>query len=158
MSIANEISRIRNAKTSLQNVMQNRGVSVGDDVLLSDYPQLLEGLPYVLKGSFTPEEDVNSFELSGLDFAPEAVLISCSDLSIELVAGGIFATYLYKDEQSAVLYSVYGTTITFAKIGPKSSMIVWSDQSVQLTIPASSATTFKKGYTYNYIVAGGKPQ
>lgn len=156
MSIVEDLSRIINAKNSLRTVIQSRGIQIGENARISDYAEILTSLPYIIKGSFTPEEDVYVFSLSGLDFTPESVLFWNNELATNLVAGGIFSGYLYKGELGAVMYSQNGSNMTFAKITPQSTMLKWDENGVNMTIPASSETTFKKGYTYNYVVIGGK--
>ena len=154
MSIANEINRIVAAKNDLKEVIKNRGVQIGDNILLDEYASVVENFPFVLKGTFTPEEDVKSFGISGLGFVPCGVLM-CSVDAYSATSGSIYATYLYKGEYGAVMYLV-DKAIGFASVSPTSAIVQWGDSSVNLTIPATSTVLFKKGYTYNYIVLGGK--
>ena len=44
MSIADQITRLQNAKASIKTSIENKGVSVGDDVKLDGYPALIDSI------------------------------------------------------------------------------------------------------------------
>lgn len=54
MSIASEITRIRNAKAAIKEVLESKGISVAEDDKLDDYVDLINLLP--------PIEEDNSGE------------------------------------------------------------------------------------------------
>ena len=156
MSIANEITRIANAKNALKEVAISRGVQISDTARISDYPQIFTDLPYVIKGTFTPEEDVNTFEIQGLNFSPECVLLSCVDAGNTAVVNGVYAASLFRNEFSCVAFWRSETASAAATISPQSSLVSWNNSGVQLKFAASTSVCFKKGYTYNFVISGGK--
>lgn len=154
MSITSEIQRIIEAKAQLTQIIKERGIELEDNILLNDYPSIVEDFPYAVKGTITPEEDITSFSLDGFNFTPTGVVFSCTDAYG--VLGGIFSGFLYKNKESGIMF-ISETTgkITGARITPTSPVLTWSENGVALNFPSGTAY-LKMGHTYEYIVIGGK--
>ena len=155
MSISNEIERIADAKKSLRDVIASRGVQIDDNALISEYPDFADALPFVMKGTFTPESDVVTFEMKDLDFTPEVLLLGCAELGANAVDCGVFIAYLNKKQYGNISFWKNGEN-TAASVKPTSSIINWGASSVRVSIPASNNARFLKGYTYSSKVMGGK--
>lgn len=153
MSIANEITRIKGAKEALKSSIEKRGASVSENITIDAYPQLLESMPYVIKVTFTPEEDTQQFSISGLPFAPEFVYAGCNELyALNINNSVIF--YTQGKNLRGALYGCEGTNKTSIIISPTSSMATWENDGYSFNISAKPYC-FKAGYSYVYIIAGG---
>lgn len=156
MSISNEIERITDAKQSLRDIITSRGIQIDENTLISEYPDLADALPFVVKGTFTPEADTGVFDMRGLDFSPEGVLIGCVELGSAPVLTGIYAMFLFKNQYGFISFCKVEGQSHSVVIKPGSTALSWSDSGVQMEIATGVNARFKKGYTYNYIILGGK--
>lgn len=154
MSIKTEIERIAQAKSQITQTIKERGIELENNVLLNEYPSIIEDFPYAVKGTITPEEDIPNFSLSGFNFVPEGVVFSCTDAYG--IIGGIFSGFFYKGREGAILFTSETTgKMTVARISPTSLIIEWSDDGVVVSFPSGTAH-LKTGHIYEYIVVGGK--
>lgn len=158
MSIASEIERLNSAKENIKTAVIKRGTDVSDAATLDAYSQLIENCPYAINGSFTPEEDTDTFVLSGLNFGPDVLYISCPDLEGVAVDTAILIACCYKDNLGGIYY--YSPTLDkkFALLKPTTKIFTWSQNGVEFKITTTNDALFKKGYTYKYACAGGFAQ
>lgn len=158
MSIANEIVRLKGAKEAIKFAINKHGVSVADTATLDLYPEILENVPYAVKGTFTPEKDTDTFELSGLDYEPQALALACRDLEDNIVNSAIVLVFGIKDNLGGVYYYSPVSDKKFALLKSTSEIISWNHGSVKVKILSGNTGYFKKGYTYSYVITGGFAQ
>lgn len=160
MSIAEEITRLQNAKESIKNSMEKRGAELSEDLLISDFASLIDSIPCVVKGSFTPEEDTKVFSISGLPFAPEFIYLVCNDLyGTEISNATIYVCHGngYRGSRLGYLDTTEG--VAASNLSPDTTLASWTDDGYEIDFSKSTSATglaiFKAGYTYTYFVAGG---
>ncbi len=154
MSIAKEIVRLKNAKADMKTALEKRGAEVGDTTL-DLYPEILETIPYVIQGTFTPEEDTDTFEMNALSFNPQAFVLTCIDLENVVVPSAIALVVGRENNPGGVYYYTPASEKKFAFIKSNSDVITWNENSVKVKIISANSGCFKKGYTYRYVVSGG---
>lgn len=156
MSIASEITRIENAKKKMKSSIEKRGFSVGGSATLDKFSNLIDKFPYIIKGSFTPNEDTAVFAVNGLSFVPKLVFMDCLEFEGNVVAGAIEYVVLNKESYGMLRYRGDDLTRLITSISLNSSAIEWEDNGLVFTVSQTSASrVFKAGYTYNYIICGG---
>ncbi len=156
MSIAKEIERLQSAKQDIKSSIEKHGVPVSDDATLDLYSQILDTVPYTVKGTFTPEEDTDRFEISGLAYVPQTLSVSCQELYSNVVAASVVFVYAMKGNTTSIWYTASDMKGTGANAGPNTSVITWGENSVIFKIPAADTKGYlKKGYTYDYVISGG---
>ncbi|MBQ4569244.1 MAG: hypothetical protein IJA62_04235 [Ruminococcus sp.] len=158
MSIANEISRIKNAKEVIRSAVEKRGVTLEDSVLVDSYAAVIESAPYAVKGSFTPEADTQVFSISGLPFAPKSIYLVSNELYSAGVENGVILLTNGDGLRGSCVSYADGTRLT-SFISENSSLDVWSADGYEIDLSKSSSTisgwAFKAGYTYEYYITGG---
>ena len=159
MSIANEIERIMDAKAKLRSAIESKGITVSDDVILDDYPELFEKCPSAIRGTFTPEEDTKIFTLNNLSFSPQCWALGC----VELHNTAIPKSFIQGFHQKGVMGFIRSRTSDMSQyvatpINPGSSATNWGSTEFVFAIPDSKDFFFKAGYTYEYMVCGGVSQ
>ena len=164
MSIANEITRIINAKKEIAQAVSKRGTAVDDTQKINSFAQMIENAPYAVKGYFTPEEDTSVFSVSGLPFAPTVVYMVCN----ELFSAGISNSVImlshgnnYRGVKIGFNDSLDSVSTSF--ISEVSTLCDWSGDGYSIDFSRSSSantrnSVFKAGYTYVYFVSGGFSQ
>lgn len=160
MSIAKEIERLKSAKQDIKASIEKRGVTVSDNSTLDVYSQLLETVPYAVKGTFTPEEDTDVFEINGLGYVPSTLSLSCYELYCNVVEKSIVFVYALKGNTALIWFTDSNKQSTGATVSPNvTSIVYFGENNIKITIPsANSRGFFKKGYTYDYVVSGGFEQ
>lgn len=160
MSISNEIIRLKNAKESIKNSIEKRGVTIPSGALIDTYSNSLESAPYSFKGLFTPEVDTQSFSIGGLPCKPCAFYIVCNELyNAGVLNSVIFIAHGNGTRGCCTAYITEGRIATY--ISENSPLAVWSDSGYKIDLSKSSGSMsdcfFKAGYTYEYYIAGGFP-
>lgn len=159
MSIASEIERLRTAKQNIKSAINKRGVPVSDTAALDEYSGLVDVIPRVFKGTFTPEEDTDTFQLNELDFFPVTISVACKELENSSVESSVVFAYAFREFASTACFVTPSMERKFVFIRSTSEVVTWSDNSVLIKIPSAEQNGFyKKGYTYECVVTGGFPQ
>ena len=157
MSIATETQRLIQAKTDLKASIEKRGADIPTDSTIDTYANMLEACPYGISGTFVPEEDTNTFSLSGLLFTPTSIMMVCSQeiINNSRLSENVMSVSTSKGVNGIMLYtnSTGGTVI--ATIRQTSAVIQWDENGVNINLPSSVAIYFKKGLIFNYYVTGG---
>ena len=155
MSIADEIKRISQSKESLKSSLESRGASVSENTTIEIYPEILESCPHSVRGFFTPEEDTNTFSVTGLKFTPHSLTLDSLELYSNAVSNAILMVMCVKNNAGTVIYYKEDSTRYLRGIGPDSANVSWGENVVTFSLPESLGQTFKAGYTYEYIISGG---
>ncbi len=159
MSIINEIERLQSAKQDVKLSIEKRGVPVSTEDTLSVYAQKVDSAPFAARGTFTPEEDTIQFTLRGLGFEPKTVVMGCLEYDNNAVANSIELVVLWNGGFGGLRYRNDDLTRAFASIGIDSSVVVWYNDGVKITVSQTQGEKFfKAGYTYEYFVSGGFAQ
>lgn len=155
MSIVSEIERIIGAKTQLRNALEIRGVAVSENETIDSYAQKLKSCPYVVKGTFTPEEDTKILAVSNLSFTPEIIVFCCSELENVSLLNSIVNGYLQKGSTGLIRIRNGETTFQTMNIVAESATTTWEASGVTFSSPDVRDYVFKAGYSYEYVVIGG---
>ena len=156
MSIASEITRLRGAKEDIRSAVEKRGILAADSQKLSDYPPLIESVPYAVKGTVTPEEDADIFEIKGLGFVPQSISVVCGDYEKNPVENALGYFHLCRGRMGIFMFIDKTLSKKFVNLSSGSSVYSWSDDGVTFYAPnPESYGYFKKGYTYDFIITGG---
>ena len=155
MSIANEIVRLKNAKADMKTALEKRGALVAKDTALDVYSEILESVPYTIHGTFTPEEDTDTFEMNALSFKPQVLVLTCLDLENVVVPSSIALVVGRENNPGGVYYYSPASEKRFAFIKSNSDVITWNENSVKVKVISANSGYFKKDYTYRYVLTGG---
>lgn len=155
MSIANEVDRIIKAKSDIKLSLEKRGADMTDS-MLDEFSGKLDLLPYSVKGTFTPESDTDTFEVNGLSFVPEFVLVFNDELYNTDVNGSVSMVMMRKNGVGNIRYRDLLGSLKVAGVSEGSSMVQWKSDGCVVTIPSAQNTGyFKAGYTYGCLYTGG---
>ena len=158
MSIANEIIRIQDAKQAFKSNLQQRGITVESTDKIGTYVDLLNNVPYVLKGTLTPEEDLAKFEIDGLNFTPYVLVLTCKELEGYNVANAVVSGMVSKGNPGGIAFVNASGNSSYGGMKSTSTQVSWGNNSVVIEFQSSVTARFKTGYTYEYIIVGGIEQ
>ena len=152
MSIANEVQRILVAKDELKTELMLRGANVENDTL-DTFASKLRELMHCIKGEWTPEEDADSFGISGLSFCPEIAVVFNRELHSIDITEAINLVVMIDDSTGYIRYRKSDGLISNANVSPSSPVFSWSDTGCTVNLPANTGC-FKAGYSYEYYILG----
>lgn len=158
MSIADEIVRIQDAKQAFKSNLQQRGITVEPTDKIGTYVDLLDNVPYVLRGTLTPEEDLPKFEMDGLNFTPYSLVLTCKELEGCNVADSVVSGMVNKGNPGGISFVNASGNTSYGGLKSTSTLVSWGTNSVLIEVPSSVTARFKTGYTYEYIIVGGIEQ
>ncbi len=162
MSIANEITRIKNAKSTIKDAVVKRGVSLGSSALIDTYGAKLESAPYAVRGYFTPEADTSVFSVSGLPFRPKTAYIVCNELQNITISNTIIVFVNGDGLRGVSLFWGNNETRKTTSFSEDTTLTTWTQGGFSLNVQMASSefgsAVFKAGYTYEYYITGGFSQ
>ena len=156
MSIASEAQRLIQAKADLKTSIEKRGANIPAVNTIDNFAGILDTCTFAVNGTFVPNEDTKTFEISGLPFTPTSLFIVCSTECITNGSGtplSVIGINAMKGFKGFVQHRDGSLVVNIAYLGETSSVFTWSEDGVKITIPIDRY--FKKGLIYNYYVSGG---
>lgn len=156
MSIATETQRLIQAKTDLKTSIEKRGANIPTDSTIDTFANILDNCPYAVSGTFVPESDIQTFEISGLQFTPTSLFIICSTECVSNGSGtplSIIGINAIKGLRGFLQHRDTSLVVSVAYMKENTSAFAWNENGVKVTIPIDRY--FKKGLVYNYYVSGG---
>jgi hypothetical protein len=156
MNIATETQRLIQAKADLKASIEKRGANISTESRIDTFASILDSCPYAVEGTFVPENDTKTFEISGLTFTPKSLFIVCSNECVSSGSGiplSIIGVNGIKGLKGFVQHRDNSLTVNIAYLGESSSIFAWSEDGVKVTVPIERY--FKSGLVYNYYILGG---
>ena len=156
MSIATETQRLIQSKADLKYSIEKRGANITADDRIDTFASVLDSCPYAVEGTFVPEEDTKTFEISGLQFTPTSLFIVCSPECVSNGSGtplSIIGINAIKGLRGFLQHRDTSLVVSVAYMKENTSAFAWNENGVKVTIPIDRY--FKKGLIYNYYITGG---
>ena len=118
----------------------------------------LDNYTLSVNGTFIPENDTKTFEISGLPFTPISLMILCpSDIpAAGRTADNLYAAALQKENYGILTYTDSSAGSRLSIVSPTSTLVKWSESGVAVEPPSSNTAKFKAGFVYNYYITGDK--
>ena len=141
-------------KPELKAAIEERGAVIPVTANVDEYAGYLRSCPNAAIGTFTPEEDTDTFSVDGLPFTPTYFAIYTVDDITDFTVGGVCKCTLIKNGDGLIRYmrttGKYGNSqLPYAANG---TWFDFKEDSVNYYIPADTVGYFRAGYTYHYVV------
>jgi surface protein len=122
----------------------------------SEMGSVVGGLtPKAVKGTFTPEADMEVISFDNLPFKPSSYVIACKELYTEIVDSAVICTSHINGVTGDIVWWIDANTQGFGTLDPVDYSVTGYGEN-SLTIAYTGwGMVFKAGYTYDYIISGG---
>jgi hypothetical protein len=170
MSIATEIQRLQGAKASIKSAIEQKGVTVGDDLLISDYHKKIDE---ILGGGETLPNNITAINgntwtqatnlgangtleiIHGLTDIPDVIVISSNVFDIK-PSNYNLAYMFYETKAQSFGYSVYyndsiSTRVNYNIADVSGKQGITSVDSSKFTITTAGNRMLGAGVTYSWI-------
>ena len=154
MSIASEVQRLQQAKTNIKTTLTNKGLTVPNTALISDYNTYINNLSLVKTGTITVSAASQTATISGLGFTPKNAIIfidgafSGTNVTTDIVmcasyVGGYYRLALTNQHSYCYSYNyLYNyTSSTYLAVSFSSGSVTFTTQDV--TYGYFHATTYR---------------